>query len=66
MYMIDKVVRMRMADVQRENPGRFGIDHSELLNYELHKTNKERDDYMNILSKGHVVLSEYELPGQGS
>lgn len=55
-----------MADVQRENPGRFGIDHSELLNYELHKTNKERDDYMNILSKGHVVLSEYELPGQGS
>jgi hypothetical protein len=28
--MIDKVVRMRGQN------GRFGIDHSELLNYELH------------------------------
>ena len=28
-YMIDKVVRMRGQH------GRFGIDHSELLNYEL-------------------------------
>jgi len=29
LYMIDKVVRMRGQH------GRFGIDHSELLNYEL-------------------------------
>ena len=29
LYMIDKVVRMRCQH------GRFGIDHSELLNYEL-------------------------------
>ena len=43
LYMIDKVVRMRSQH------GRFGIDHSELLNYELEQTNKERDDYMNLL-----------------
>lgn len=42
-YMIDKVVRMRGQH------GRFGIDHSELLNYELEQTNKPRDDYMNLL-----------------
>ena len=41
--MIDKVVRMRGQH------GRFGIDHSELLNYELEQTNKPRDDYMNLL-----------------
>mmetsp|Transcript_5904 Transcript_5904/g.7162 ORF Transcript_5904/g.7162 Transcript_5904/m.7162 type:complete len:223 (-) Transcript_5904:1796-2464(-) len=41
--MIDKVVRMRSQH------GRFGIDHSELLNYELEQTNKQRDDYMNLL-----------------
>ena len=41
--MIDKVVRMRGQH------GRFGIDHSELLNYELEQTNKTRDDYMNLL-----------------
>lgn len=43
LYMIDKVVRMRGQH------GRFGIDHSELLNYELEQTNKPRDDYMNML-----------------
>jgi hypothetical protein len=41
--MIDKVVRMRGQH------GRFGIDHSELLNYELEQTNRPRDDYMNLL-----------------
>ena len=43
LYMIDKVVRMRTQH------GRFGIDHSELLNYELEQTNKPRDDHMNWL-----------------
>ena len=43
LYMIDKVVRMRGQH------GRFGIDHSELLNYELEQTNKNRDDHMNWL-----------------
>ena len=43
LYMIDKVVRMRGQH------GRFGIDHSELINYELEQTNKQRDDYMNKL-----------------
>lgn len=43
LYMIDKVVRMRGQH------GRFGIDHSELINYELEQTNKPRDDYMNLL-----------------
>lgn len=43
LYMIDKVVRMRGQH------GRFGIDHSELLNYELEQTNKPRDEHMNWL-----------------
>ena len=43
LYMIDKVVGMRCQH------GRFGIDHSELLNYELEQTNKPRDDHMNWL-----------------
>ena len=33
----------------RGQHGRFGIDHSELINYELEQTNKTRDDYMNLL-----------------
>ena len=33
----------------RGQHGRFGIDHSELLNYELEQTNKPRDEYMNLL-----------------
>ena len=41
--MIDKVTRMRGQH------GRFGIDHSELINYELEQTNMPRDDYMNKL-----------------
>lgn len=41
--MIDKIVRMRGLH------GRFGIDHSELLNYEIEQTNKNRDDHMNWL-----------------
>lgn len=41
--MIDKVVRMR------SQYGRFGIDHSEVLNYELELTNKPRDDHLNWL-----------------
>jgi len=34
LYLIDKVVRMRGKD------GRFGVDHSEILNYELELANK--------------------------
>ena len=41
--MIDKVVRMRSSH------GRFGMDHSELLNYESELTNKKRYDHMNTL-----------------
>jgi hypothetical protein len=33
MYLIDKVVRMRGKQ------GRFGVDHSEILNYELELAN---------------------------
>lgn len=43
MYLIDKVVRMRAID------GRFGVDHSEVLNYELELANHARDDHMNHL-----------------
>ena len=48
LYIIDKVVRMRGQH------GRFGIDHSELLNYELEQTNKPRDDHMNWLVAGYT------------
>jgi len=43
LYLIDKVVRMRGKD------GRFGVDHSEILNYELELANKQRDMHMNHL-----------------
>jgi hypothetical protein len=33
----------------RGKAGRFGVDHSELLNYELDETNKDRDHHMNWL-----------------
>ena len=36
--------------------GRFGIDHSELLNYEIDQTNKNRDEHMNWL----VYMSEQQ------
>jgi hypothetical protein len=43
LYLIDKVVRMRGKQ------GRFGVDHSEILNYELELANKDRDEHMNHL-----------------
>lgn len=43
LYLIDKVVRMRGKN------GRFGVDHSEILNYELELANKFRDEHMNQL-----------------
>lgn len=52
LYMIDKVVRMRGQH------GRFGIDHSELLNYELEQTNKPRDDHMNWLVYKKSTMGE--------
>lgn len=44
LYMIDKVVRMRGLK------GRFGVDHSEILNYEFEIANKNRSDHMNKLA----------------
>jgi len=41
--MIDKVVRLRAME------GKFGVDHSEILNYEFEMANKARDDHMNYL-----------------
>lgn len=43
LYLIDKVVRMRGKS------GRFGVDHSEILNYELELANRQRDEHMNLL-----------------
>lgn len=43
LYLIDKVVR------HRGKLGRFGVDHSEILNYELELANKARDAHMNQL-----------------
>ena len=58
MYIIDKVVRMRGQH------GRFGIDHSELLNYELEQTNKPRDDHMNWLVAGYTQGNNSPLKQQ--
>lgn len=41
--MIDKVAR------QRAKQGRFGVDHSEILNFEFELANKTRSDHMNFL-----------------
>ena len=52
MYMIDKVVRMRGQQ------GRFGVDHSEILNYEFEMANKMRDDHMNNLVYKNILTSQ--------
>lgn len=53
LYMIDKVARMRLMH------DRFGIDHSEVLNYEIDQTNRPRDDYMNsLVYKGKAEPSQ--------
>jgi hypothetical protein len=58
MYLIDKVVRMRGQN------GRFGVDHSEILNYELELANKARDEHMNhLVYKGED--GENEATGKG-
>lgn len=41
--MIDKVVRLRGRE------GRFGLDHSEIMNFEIELANKARDDHLNSL-----------------
>ena len=56
--MIDKVVRMRGLQ------GRFGVDHSEILNYEFEVANKMRSDHMNRLVYKSTTASEY-IPTQG-
>jgi hypothetical protein len=50
LYMIDKVVRKRGLQ------GRFGVDHSEILNFEFEMANKNRSDHMNRL----VYRGEYD------
>lgn len=42
-YMIDKVARLRVLQ------GKFGIDYSEILNFEEEMANKPRTDHMNYL-----------------
>lgn len=55
--MIDKVVRMR------GRKGRFGVDHSEILNYEFELANKERTDHMNRLVYKNNYLPTYSDTG---
>lgn len=43
LYVIDKVVRLRGLQ------GRYGVDHSEVLNYEFEMANKERANHMDLL-----------------
>ena len=41
--------------------GRFGLDHSEYLNYEIEQTNKQRDQHMNwLVYKDDQVGNETE------
>ena len=57
--MIDKVVR------ERGKNGRFGVDHSEILNYELELANKQRDEHMNNLvykSKNPYQMTNFSSP----
>ena len=50
--MIDKVVRLR------GKKGRFGLDHSEIMNYEFEMANKAREDHMNFLVyKNNIPLA---------
>ena len=51
LYVIDKVVRMRALQ------GRYGVDHSEILNYEFEQANKERYDHMNSLVYKNATIS---------
>jgi hypothetical protein len=51
LYVIEKVARIRAQQ------GRYGVDHSEVLNYEFEMANKERQDHMNTLVyKNNSVL----------
>ena len=43
LYVIEKVARMRAIQ------GRYGVDHSEVLNYEFEQVNRERADHINSL-----------------
>ena len=36
--------------------GRYGVDHSEILNYEFEQANKERYDHMNQLVYKDIAL----------
>jgi hypothetical protein len=53
--MIDKVVRMRTKE------GKFGVDHSEILNYEFEMANKARDDHMNYLVYKTAMQSQRDI-----
>ena len=52
--------------------GRFGVDHSEILNFELEQANRQRDEHMNSLvykadNPHPSIFSEFEkkLPKEG-
>lgn len=61
LYMIDKVARVRAKE------GRFGVDHSEILNFEFELANKNRSDHMNqlVYKDTRYTDSEYDLPAGG-
>lgn len=60
-YMIDKVVRMRGKQ------GRFGVDHSEILNFEFEQANKERSDHMNrLVYKSYTTDGDKENSDDGA
>ena len=57
LYMIDKVARIRAKE------GRFGVDHSEILNFEFELANKNRSDHMNqLVYKTKYTETDYDLP----
>ncbi len=41
--------------------GRYGVDHSEILNYEFEQANKERTDHLNTLVYKHTIEDESQF-----
>jgi hypothetical protein len=58
LYMIEKVARLRAAQ------GRYGVDHSEVLNFEFEVANKQRADHMNTLVYKKAALIEQDAARQ--
>jgi hypothetical protein len=59
--VIDKAVRMRALQ------GRYGVDHSEILNFEFEQANKPRFDHLNLLvyKDASKLIAEQDKENRG-